>query len=505
MLHLQDLVDQPDLRLTVLAGEAGLSRPVSWAHASDLPEPWDWLAGGEVLMKNGRSLPRAAGGQIAFLERLHAADVSALVIGADPQTPPLHPSACRRADELGLPVLQVPYSMSFLVLSRAVADASVEAQARRIARTERIYATIQAAVRRLEPGAFLRRLEEELGHRVYLLDALTAEAVLAGPASRPPDPRLVDHVRDALAARGGRVPAVVRLPDRGRRSAVMVEVPAEDPTVLVAERRDGRAFDVSMLHHAATAAAVAVSHASMRADFDAQVRASVLLRALDGWATPAELADAGVDLARAALLAARCEPTASTLRRVGAVLRRGGVPHLLARRDTHLWVLFPTGREAEVVAAVGAGCATGVSGRIGVPARISEAAREAAWAAALAASQGPALIRYGEPTSLDALRDPEGARALVAHVLGPLLDYDREHGAELVSSLRAFLRCRRSWSRTAAALHLHRQTVVYRMRRVAELTGRDLAETADLAELWLAVAACDLLVEAGAATGSGPG
>lgn len=504
MLQVQDLVDQPDLRLTILAGDAGLGRPVTWAHASDLPQPWEWLAGRELLMKNGRTLPHTASGQIALLEGLHGAEVSALVIGADPQTPVLSARARRRADELHLPVLEVPYSMSFLVLSRTVADASSEDQARRLARAERIYATIQVAVLRPDPGAFLRRLGGELGHRVHVLDAVTGDPVLRDPDDRPPDPRLVEHVRETLAARSGRLPAVIRLPDQGQRSAVLVEVPAEQPTVLVAERSDGRSFDVSMLHHAATAAAVEVTHASLRADFDAQVRSAVLLRALDGRAAATELADTAPDLDSACLLAVAGDTSPEAMRRVGSALRRLGVVHLLARRGAHLWVLCSATQAELVIKSAGDGTAVGTSGPVGSPTRLPQAAREAAWAAEVAARKGGGAARYGEPGPLPGLGDLEEARALVSRVLGPLVDYDAQHGTELAASLRTFLRSRRSWSQTAAALHLHRQTVVYRMRRVGELTGRDLTETGDLAELWLAVTAQEMLTDAaGGAASSG--
>jgi DNA-binding PucR family transcriptional regulator len=41
----------------------------------------------------------------------------------------------------------------------------------------------------------------------------------------------------------------------------------------------------------------------------------------------------------------------------------------------------------------------------------------------------------------------------------------------------------------AAKLHVHRNTVHYRLRRVAELTGRSLAEPTGVAELHLALEA----------------
>jgi purine catabolism regulator len=39
---------------------------------------------------------------------------------------------------------------------------------------------------------------------------------------------------------------------------------------------------------------------------------------------------------------------------------------------------------------------------------------------------------------------------------------------------------------------VHRQTVVYRIQRVEQITGRAVAESATIAEFWLALRARDL-------------
>ena len=66
---------------------------------------------------------------------------------------------------------------------------------------------------------------------------------------------------------------------------------------------------------------------------------------------------------------------------------------------------------------------------------------------------------------------------------------DRFVISELVSSLEAFLDQRRSWQRTAEALQIHRQPVHYRVGRIEELIEVDLAESGDLAQVWLALQA----------------
>ena len=62
----RDLLDTPHLRLTLKGGAAGLDKPVTWAQTSDLEEPWCYLAGGELLMKNGQTLPESAHDQAAL-------------------------------------------------------------------------------------------------------------------------------------------------------------------------------------------------------------------------------------------------------------------------------------------------------------------------------------------------------------------------------------------------------------------------------------------------------
>src|SRR5882757_10885725 len=82
-----DLLAMPRLNLTLLGGGAGRGRTISWAHPSDLDHPWDWLTGGELVLRNGETLPVERAEQLAYLRRLAENGAAGLVIGADPRTP----------------------------------------------------------------------------------------------------------------------------------------------------------------------------------------------------------------------------------------------------------------------------------------------------------------------------------------------------------------------------------------------------------------------------------
>ncbi|MFF1910830.1 PucR family transcriptional regulator [Streptomyces sp. NPDC058239] len=78
-------------------------------------------------------------------------------------------------------------------------------------------------------------------------------------------------------------------------------------------------------------------------------------------------------------------------------------------------------------------------------------------------------------------------RAFTARLLDPLRDYDRRHRAELIPTLEAFLDCDGSWTRCASRLHLHVNTLRYRVGRIEQLTGRDLSRLEDKLDFFLAL------------------
>ncbi|MFB4281917.1 PucR family transcriptional regulator [Nonomuraea sp. MTCD27] len=101
---------------------------------------------------------------------------------------------------------------------------------------------------------------------------------------------------------------------------------------------------------------------------------------------------------------------------------------------------------------------------------------------------GPGMVvRFGELAGqgLLGLLDPAAAQAFSAAILAPLNAYGSR--ADLVESLRAYLEGNGHWDAAAQRLGVHRHTLRYRMRRVADLLGRDLDDPGVRAELWLAL------------------
>jgi PucR C-terminal helix-turn-helix domain len=80
---------------------------------------------------------------------------------------------------------------------------------------------------------------------------------------------------------------------------------------------------------------------------------------------------------------------------------------------------------------------------------------------------------------------PRLAARLRAQVLAPLAQDD--HG-ELAHTLRALIGCRLDRTATSSELHIHRNTLAYRLKRIEEITGLDLGSPRDLTSVYAALA-----------------
>ena len=173
--------------------------------------------------------------------------------------------------------------------------------------------------------------------------------------------------------------------------------------------------------------------------------------------------------------------------RVRRAARDVGVGTLVAPYRGAVVVLADTDRpweqlRAAVLAEPGGGrCGIGVGGTCDTPADFPRSYHQAELALRIQAASGAgdratAFDQLGVYRLLAEVEDTAGVERFVRGWIGAVLDYDTRKGSDLVLTLSRYLSCGGNYDATAAALHVHRSTCKYRVQRIKEISGHDLAD-----------------------------
>jgi len=89
------------------------------------------------------------------------------------------------------------------------------------------------------------------------------------------------------------------------------------------------------------------------------------------------------------------------------------------------------------------------------------------------------------------LEDLSASEALLPfrELISPLISYDEDHNSDLVRTLRVFFESNANASEAADRLFLHRNSMIYRLARIGELTGLDLKDPSARLALQLGILA----------------
>jgi PucR family transcriptional regulator, purine catabolism regulatory protein len=292
-------------------------------------------------------------------------------------------------------------------------------------------------------------------------------------------------------------PSVQRAPTVPGGFVLPVPAPGGPAGYLIARARDGaRPAGLAVVQHIATVASLQLTmlrhqRETLRRE-GAETLAELLDDVLDRPTARRRLARAGFPRAgrvMLAIVAARPDPVADS--GLVAALEEERLPHLLLTRRDELFVLLPATPAGHAVLDGRSGVSAGSSSPFAAGEPLEIPRREARWALSRALDADRVHVSYaaGDTAGRWLPQDVPGLRALVDRVLGPAVRYDAGHGTELVRSVRTWMERHRRADEAARRLHVHPNTLGYRLRRFAELTGYDLDATDDLAEVWLALSA----------------
>ncbi|MFJ4267618.1 PucR family transcriptional regulator [Paenarthrobacter nicotinovorans] len=483
-----ELVAEPQLGLTLLAGAAGQDNRITWAHTSDLPRLWEWVTGGELMMTNGLSIPADSDGQVELAEALVDAGASALAIGEKMHAPPLTVEFLAACERLALPLINIPYPLPFIAIARSVAESSLLEESRRLRQTARVYDLLRTAGASEDHWqSLVLRLATELDSELFVVDRRCLHPW--HPEGHP----LPEFLVEEWSPQPGRVTVAGKNFQwhkiRGRHVLTM-DIPTHANALLVVLPGSEPHPDAVVLLHAATVLGLQLARIVLSLEGRHRLAGEFLLQALDGRLGTGEIERRLMSFEvppQEFVVASMSADDGDKLANVHVELWRHGVPAASLRRNDRLHVVVAADvADGLLIHCAGPESVIGVSSPASV-AGLQQALQESLWALGSARANKLGLARYAEGPSWLGLTGFEEGTALVQRLLGPVFEYEQRQDGDLMVTLRTYLDSQRSWQKTASALFTHRQTIIYRIRKIGELTGLDMGETSTLAQLWLAL------------------
>jgi purine catabolism regulator len=530
----------------ILAGADGLDRRVTSVTVGEVPDIAEWLSGGEMVLTTFFAVKGDQERQREFCTTVMMADAAALLVKTTRFVEHLPSDVYELADKRKFPIIEVPQNLRWTRLMQDATEVIINRHASLLERSRAIHRGLLGVV--MEGGGWQGLVDEVsrlLQRRVVVLD--TALEPLGASKDLPvtlghlklllgrPD------VRDSFLRKGSseklfrfggdNVPAMFVLPivaSHARLGYVCTFTEAEDlPN-----------NDVLVLENAATIAAL--QNAQDRVRFETEVRLKgdfvddvVSGRGYEGESLVRRGTFLGCDLSHGATVILLGVDEFD-----GLVVHREWGPQELDERVEQFFsqssrfvsraeplslaslksgrvVLFVCGKTAqdspslkklagslrELGKKSGLSVSAGIGGFTPSAAQMSRAYQEALVALKVGRKlRGPGSTLHFEDVGtyrllLDAWeRDPDEIRLLYEDTIGPVDEYDKANGTQLVETLVVFFRNNESLTGTAADLFAHRHTVRYRLEKIADISGLSPFQTEHKERLGLGLKARSLLM-----------
>ena len=508
MLHLADLLAEESFDLELMSGgPEAAEREVRGAHAVEVEAPARWLGPDWIMLTTGVRLRRNPEAQRALVPQLEAEGVSALGFGVGLGFKHVPPALVEVARERGFPVFAVPYETPFREIIHFVDSSLTSGEEQVFRRLTALQRYLVDALRTPQPEqAMVDRLAQlprgQRGARRRRRPARDRRGQAAG--------RRAAAARSAASRRGWSSSRSTAGTPWRRRSSRGADLAAR--WLVLASPRRG--FINKLAKPAAEATAPLLAAMARLSDVvrdqEQAVKAALLAEALE----PVEARDLLPLAARAAAFGldfsdpARLVVIARHPRRgeAGGARHRAAsgassspssstprIPHLAHQREESLTALVQGGDD-EVRAALAAASDAFPDVVIGIGRAVTAIAdaHHSLRDAELAADRGGLdperrIMRFEDfdlGTFLVSEIAPERLEPKVDEILSVL-----RANAPLHEALSAYFAHDLDIAATAASLHMHRNSLRYRLARAEQVLGRSLKQPATIAAVYLALVA----------------
>lgn len=534
------VLDLPALRRgrpRVVAGRAGLSNVVRWAHVTELPDIASMLRGGELLLTTGVAFPDSDADLAVLIERLAAVGSAALVVELGRRWTDELPLAMRQAaDEHALPLVELRREIPFVEVTEAVHARVADAQLAQLRASEQLHRTFNELTVEGAGIAEVMRQTARVARTPIVLENLTHQVLAFDAAGGSPE-ELLDrwearsrstHGQGRTwydAERGWLVTTVgARGVDWGRLVLVTSAPPDQHAVALVeraatalalhrlvqkdrdsVERQSHRTVLTGILRHDVPSSELAAAAQALGVPVEGSTLVGVIVRPRDlPGADPVRSHEALAGIAEEAAAVLRTHHVSALVAAIDdvqvAVLltlrEESAVDGALQRFGSDLSARYltttPGSADAQpLVVAAGAPVSDLLTARRSLleASQVAQAVHDSSDATTSASVyQLPDVRLRG---LLHLLRDDVRVQTFVERELGGLLRWDAEHQDDLVGVLRIYLETGRNKSVAAQRAGLSRQGFYERLQKIERVALVDLSDTESCVSLHVALLALD--------------
>lgn len=478
---IKELLHKAELKIHLKAGRSGIDRPILWAHTSELDNPSKWVLPHYLIMTTGLGIPKDAQKQRQYLQYLVDAKLAGLLISDHMNAPHDLNALYEMADEMGFPILMSDYNTPFINIAKVISDAnkdkkeSINHQLIKV-----LYEHTRSLIKEHNINDLVNRVRALLNIELYLIDT-----------TRPSDPPFPDapyptawqamlreltfsSSKNQRLEANGAICSIVPLKAKSYALIIIDQTINNDLLqnliLLFSFYIEGRKENFSQL--------MKLSNELFDDILHERVNASYVEKRLPNF---------------------RIKPATSHI----VIFKRDPELHyetlffnhaiygILQLQKDQLMMLTD---RANISLLSQHSEAMGISNPLENLARLNDAIKEAKLAYKKSSKSYPLqyyaednYAKYGVPKSL------EDAKKLFELNLGALYQQDQARNTRYLTTLKVFLDHDRAWEKSAKALHIHKQTLVYRMQKIQEITGRKTDTMEDIVELWIALKAGEIL------------
>ena len=537
-LTIRELATAGGLGLEVVAGHAGIDKPIEAVYIGDLEDPTPWMVGGSLLLTTGPRFEEDPSSAVRLVELLKQSGMVGIGVAIMPHVRAIPGEMVAAANREELPLLRVPEGTPFREVTSYVFNALSSRDMHRLRRSVALQKQLlEVLLAEPDPSGLVRRVGELLGASMLLF---TASGRLVGSlmtaAERSADTFADDAWRAYRAVVLSGTPRSV-LDVQGR--SVAFREARSDGTVeqiLMAVYPEGSLiseFADEALTFAQRLLEVEASTGRNVALMRRRTRAGLLEMLMHGRGAAPELGERlnyhGIDPTERWRMMAfsvgasgggrRSHPSVADamadalLSTIDRLLEEDGVPFLSCQSRGQVLVLAPLADREDAAALrfiavvaeragtrlrterIDVGVSSDLCGLEMVP-RAAGQARLALRHADLAGGGTAEVVSFDDLGQrykvLDSLQDDQ-LQELEDAVVGRLLDADRHGQGNLLRTLETYLACGGSVVDAATDLYVHRNTLRKRLARIEDILGVDLGTVGGRVEAYLGVRAGDVL------------